>query len=190
MPAEQSLPRTGGELRFDTFKRARVSDPSRSVDVDRLLDSIDIPGPWVEELGDGSDLEDSSDSSKTIGEICTLDDSTDTLEDDQPDIRDVLYQHPYLREPTESPDLIALAVTQAVEDEQGGNGGFTQAMTNLLLRNPTDYNEPCSYKEAMANHYYKMDWQLGIQDEIDSLLENNTWTLVTPPNRANILNRK
>ena len=63
-------------------------------------------------------------------------------------------------------------------------------MTNLSLWNPTDYNEPHTYKEAMANHYHKMDWQLGMQDEIDSLLENNTWTLVSPPDGANILDGK
>ena len=42
LPAKQLLPRTGGELRFNTSKRARASDAARSVDVDRLLDSIDV----------------------------------------------------------------------------------------------------------------------------------------------------
>ena len=61
--------------------------------------------------------------------------------------------------------------------ESGDNGEFTQATTNLSMSNPTDYNEPRTYKEAMANHYHKMDWQQGMQDEIDSLLENKTWML-------------
>ena len=200
LPAKQSLTRMGGELRFDTSKRARASDAARSADIDRLLDSIPSPklkptamnGPRVTEVDDSEseDSSGSSESSRTIEGRNTPSESSDTLEDDQPDIRDVLYHHPYLREPTESPDPIALAVTKAVEDEQGGNGGFTQAMTNLSLRNPTDYNEPRTYKEAMANHYHKMDWQLGMQDEIDSLLENNTWTLVSPPDGANILDGK
>ena len=188
LPAKQSVPRTGGEVRFDTSKRARATEaPRSSVDVDRLLDSI--PLPKTTKSAD-SNADDSSTEGGDTPETDTPGDSSDALENDQSDFQDVLYQHPYLREPTESPDPIALAVIEAIKNEDGGVGGLTQAITNLSMRNPTDYNEPRTYKEAMANQYHKMDWQLGMQDEIDSLLENNTWTLVTPPEKANILDGK
>ena len=41
------------------------------------------------------------------------------------------------------------------------------------------------YKKAINNIYRKVSWQLTMQDEIDSLVKNNIWTLISLP-----LNRK
>ena len=44
--------------------------------------------------------------------------------------------------------------------------------------------EPKTYKEAMADSYRKAAWQLGMNDEFDSLVKNDTWVLVPlPPGR-------
>ena len=82
------MPHTGGELRFDTLKRARASDAMRLVDVDWLLDSIPSPrlkpaaidSPQITKV-DESDSEDSSRSLKMIG-ADTPSESSDTLEGD------------------------------------------------------------------------------------------------------------
>ena len=88
---------------------------------------------------DSTDPSDSSESSETIGRTVTPNNSDS---DHEPDLQDVLHQHSYLREPTKSPDPITLAITKAIKNEDGDNRGFTQAMTNLLLKNPIDYNKP------------------------------------------------
>ena len=41
--------------------------------------------------------------------------------------------------------------------------------------------EPRTYKEAMADAMYKMHWQLSMNDEYHSLIENKTWYLVKLP---------
>ena len=43
--------------------------------------------------------------------------------------------------------------------------------------------EPRTYKEAMADEYDKMYWQLAMEEEFDSLATNDTWKLTNlPPN--------
>ena len=135
------MPRTGGELRFNTLKQAQASNVMWLIDMDQLLDSIlslrlkpaAIDGFWITKVNK-SNLKDSSRSLKIIG-ADTLSESSNTLEGDhnQLNIQDILYQHPYLYKPTESLDPIALAITQAIKDKQGANRGFTQAITNLSL---------------------------------------------------------
>lgn len=42
----------------------------------------------------------------------------------------------------------------------------------------------------MADAYRKMDWELSMDNEIDSHLENGTWVLVPRPKSANVLSGK
>ena len=50
----------------------------------------------------------------------------------------------------------------------------------------TNYCEPKSVKEALSSSEFKL-WQKAIQDEIDSISDNNVWTLTDlPPDRKAI----
>ena len=42
----------------------------------------------------------------------------------------------------------------------------------------------------MADAYRKMQWELAMQEEVDSLVTNDTWTLVNLPSNAHILESK
>ena len=42
----------------------------------------------------------------------------------------------------------------------------------------------------MADAYWKAEWQLGMQEEVDSLVANGTWTLVDLPSNARVLGGK
>ena len=71
---------------------------------------------------------------------------------------DVLDQHPYLRSRRDSSiDPLALLAK---------------------CSSPEPY-DPKSYKEAMADPQHKKDWMLAMDDEMQSLKDNNTWKLVT-----------
>ena len=70
---------------------------------------------------------------------------------------EALEQHPYLRSRRDSSlDPLALLAKHA----------------------PPDPHEPKNYNEAMADAQHKMDWQLAMDDEMQSLKDNNTWELV------------
>ena len=57
----------------------------------------------------------------------------------------------------------------------------------LAKANPSKPYEPRTYKEAMADSYRKMFWQIAMEEEIDSLSVNGTWTLVDLPSNAHAL---
>ena len=57
----------------------------------------------------------------------------------------------------------------------------------LAKANASEPFEPRTYKEAMADAYHKMIWELAMQDEVQSLLANGTWTLVDLPSNARAL---
>ena len=52
------------------------------------------------------------------------------------------------------------------------------ALALLAKASPVDPYEPKTYKEAMADVQHKMDWQLGMDDEMASHSDNKTWVLV------------
>ena len=60
----------------------------------------------------------------------------------------------------------------------------------LAKANAPEPYEPLSYKEAMADEYIKMHWELAIQEEVDSLVTNRTWTLMDLPSNAHALGGK
>jgi len=45
---------------------------------------------------------------------------------------------------------------------------------------------PDQYKDAMSSPEREL-WKVAIQEEYNSLINNNTWSLVTPPPDANIV---
>ena len=49
------------------------------------------------------------------------------------------------------------------------------ALALLAKASPVDPYEPKTYKEAMADAQHKMDWQLGMDDEMASHRDNKTW---------------
>ena len=50
-------------------------------------------------------------------------------------------------------------------------------------------DEPKSLKEAMARHDWP-EWKMAMEREYNSLMENGTWELVSPPNGANVITGK
>ena len=61
----------------------------------------------------------------------------------------------------------------------------------LANRNNPEPYEPKSYKQAISDHCkHHEDWQKAMQDEIDSLTENNTWSLSTLPSGSQALQGK
>ena len=60
----------------------------------------------------------------------------------------------------------------------------------LAKANPSESYEPQSHKEAIANAYRKMQWELSMQEEVDFLVTNDTWTLVDLPSNAYTLGGK
>ena len=68
----------------------------------------------------------------------------------------------------------------------------TSTLLSILAsgNNPEPY-EPKSYKQATSDHCrHHEDWQIAMQDEIDSLTENNTWSLSTLPSGSQALQGK
>ena len=57
----------------------------------------------------------------------------------------------------------------------------------LAKANAPEPYEPQTYKEAMADEYMRMHWELAMQEEVDSLVTNGTWTLVDLPSNAHAL---
>ena len=60
----------------------------------------------------------------------------------------------------------------------------------LAKANVPEPYEPRTYKEAMADSYRKMQWELAMQEEVNSLVANGTWTLVDLPSDARALGGK
>ena len=60
----------------------------------------------------------------------------------------------------------------------------------LAKANAPEPYEPQSYKEAMADEYMRMHWELAMQEEVESLVTNGTWTLVDLPSNAHALGGK
>lgn len=50
-------------------------------------------------------------------------------------------------------------------------------------------NEPINYKEAV-NCDDKEKWKVAMADEFDSLMKNNTWTLIEKPKNASVIDNK
>ena len=50
--------------------------------------------------------------------------------------------------------------------------------------------EPKTYKEAIADAMRKAEWQLAMQDEFDSLMNNQTWELTSLPRNRKALRGK
>jgi len=94
-------------------------------------------------------------------EHASLRELTPALEDDSNNIyQDNIFPgRPEPAEPVKSPEPLAL----------------------LSKARPIDVHEPKTYKAAMADQYHKMEWELAMSDEIDSLLKSDTWVLVDVP---------
>ena len=60
----------------------------------------------------------------------------------------------------------------------------------LAKANRSESYEPQRYKEAIANAYRKMQWELAMQEEVDFLVIGDIWTLVNLPSNAYILGGK
>lgn len=59
------------------------------------------------------------------------------------------------------------------------------------MANRPEPGDPRSYDEAISDTYRKINWQVTMEEEIQSLLENDTWTLVDlPKGRFNLLDGK
>ena len=63
-------------------------------------------------------------------------------------------------------------------------------LTLLAKASSPEPYEPQTYKEAMADSYRKMHWQMTMEEEVDSLTTNKTWTLVDLPSNAHALGGK
>ncbi len=50
-------------------------------------------------------------------------------------------------------------------------------------------DEPTSLKEAMARHDWP-EWKKAMEIEYNSLIENGTWKIVSPPKGANVITGK
>ncbi len=50
-------------------------------------------------------------------------------------------------------------------------------------------DEPASLKEAMARHNWP-EWKKTVEIEYNSLIENGTWKIVSPPKEANVITGK
>lgn len=59
----------------------------------------------------------------------------------------------------------------------------------VLYQTVCDINEPKTYKEAISSDF-SSEWKAAMQDEIDSLYETSTWTLVEKPAHVNIVKSK
>jgi len=58
-----------------------------------------------------------------------------------------------------------------------------QSFMALLSKHGDPYqpHEPKTYRQAIQDDYMKMEWELAMQEEYDSHITNNTWTLVDRP---------
>lgn len=59
----------------------------------------------------------------------------------------------------------------------------------LTTATPTEPYEPKTYKQAMECVFWKL-WEKGMKEELDQLLQNNTWILVNPPPDRKVLRGK
>lgn len=59
----------------------------------------------------------------------------------------------------------------------------------LLCAQDVDIEEPKTVAEAMRSKYWKY-WKLAMQEEIDSLIKNNTWLVVDKPGKKKIVGCK
>ena len=53
--------------------------------------------------------------------------------------------------------------------------------------NKSDIFEPTTYQQVISNQLSRMHWELAIQDEYKSLMDNNTWCLIQASPGAHIL---
>jgi hypothetical protein len=53
----------------------------------------------------------------------------------------------------------------------------------MLLKHP---DEPGTYEEAQDSPHSR-EWESAMQQELKTLEENNTWTIVEPPKGAQVL---
>jgi len=61
-----------------------------------------------------------------------------------------------------------------------------QESRTLLVSSRKVFIEPQTYKKAIASDHSN-DWQQAMQQEYDSLIENQTWDLVSlPPGRKKV----
>ena len=47
--------------------------------------------------------------------------------------------------------------------------------------------EPTTYQQIISNQLFRIHWELAMQDEYKSLINNNTWYLIQTPSDAHIL---
>ena len=68
---------------------------------------------------------------------------------------------------------------------------FLQLFGLLSVASNSEPTEPKTYKQAISNQNPKQqDWKQAMQEEIDSLLENETWILTSLPPRCKALDGK
>lgn len=67
-----------------------------------------------------------------------------------------------------------------IGDGKGPSTSTTGNESTALLASTSTIPEPFTYAEAMASEY-SAEWQTAMDEEIVSLLVNNTWTLEAPP---------
>ena len=94
-------------------------------------------------------------------------------------IQNLINNNPGLLFPDESkdilPDPLFFAVFSAL-----GEDPYKRVCPLVLVsfKNNSEPFEPKNHKEAMANDYFKMHWQLAEKDEHGSLKENDIWELI------------
>lgn len=55
------------------------------------------------------------------------------------------------------------------------------AIAMLSHANTAEPYEPKTYNEAISRSMQRMQWELAMDDEYKSLMDNKTWTLTTLP---------
>ena len=105
--------------------------------------------------------------------------SEDSASGEKPTTRSITVREPSKREPPRRHEIL-----RAHRD-------LTPNSLALLAKaNASESYKPQSYKEAIADTYRKMQWELAMQEEVDSLVTNDTWTLINLPSNAHALGGK
>ena len=143
-----------------------------------LLNSIRVPRRTPLELADSEPTEGASPA---------------TISDDTLTATATPTPTPSLRPTTRSMtvrDPVAAPATRPSDVLRAHRDIAPDPLALLAKANPSEPYKPQTYKEAMADAYRKMHWQTAMQDEVDSLITNGTWTLVDLPSNAHTLGGK
>ena len=96
------------------------------------------------------------------------------------EIQNLINDNPGLLFPDQSrgmsPDPLFFSALSALEENPNEQ---LYSLALVSFKNNPEPFEPKTHEEAMANEYFKMNWNLAEGDENGSLEENDTWELVT-----------